>query len=77
MEIDHTERSLNLTLPTLLVLLLGVPTQATASIDTSALVGSTAGGLSINQGAANYTIPITVPPRLKPTPNCPLPVLEL
>jgi hypothetical protein len=34
----------------------------TASIDTSALVGSTAGGLSINQGAANYTIPITVPP---------------
>jgi hypothetical protein len=45
-----------------LFLLLGVPTQATASIDTSALVGSTAGGLSINQGAANYTIPITVPP---------------
>ncbi|WP_202776138.1 SpvB/TcaC N-terminal domain-containing protein, partial [Bathymodiolus azoricus thioautotrophic gill symbiont] len=56
------KQSLNLTLPTLLVLLLGVPTQATASIDTSALVGSTAGGLSINQGAANYTIPITVPP---------------
>ena len=78
------KQSINLTLPTLLVLLLGVPTQATAntdsndkqpskqandiptqataSIDTSALVGSTAGSLSINQGAANYTIPITVPP---------------
>jgi hypothetical protein len=56
------KQSLNLTLPTLLVLLLGIPTQATASIDTSALVGSTAGSLSINQGAANYTIPITVPP---------------
>ncbi|WP_201340072.1 SpvB/TcaC N-terminal domain-containing protein [Isorropodon fossajaponicum symbiont] len=26
------------------------------------LVGSTAGALSVNQGAANYTIPITVPP---------------
>jgi hypothetical protein len=49
------KQSLNLTLPTLLVLLLGIPTQATASIDTSALVGSTAGSLSINQGAANYT----------------------
>jgi hypothetical protein len=30
-------------------------------LDTSALVGSTAGALSINQGAANYSIPITVP----------------
>jgi hypothetical protein len=25
-------------------------------------VGSTAGGFSVNQGTANYTIPITVPP---------------
>ncbi|VVM19214.1 hypothetical protein BSPWISOXPB_8560 [uncultured Gammaproteobacteria bacterium] len=31
-------------------------------IDTSALVGSTTGALSIGQGAANYAIPITVPP---------------
>jgi hypothetical protein len=45
-----------------LVLLLGTPTQATASIDTTALVGSTAGGFSVNQGTANYTIPITMPP---------------
>ncbi len=56
------KQSINLTLPILLVLLLGTPTQATASIDTTALVGSTAGGFSVNQGTANYTIPITVPP---------------
>jgi RHS repeat-associated protein len=56
------KQSINLTLPILLVLLLGTPTQATASIDTTALVGSTAAGFSVNQGTANYTIPITVPP---------------
>ncbi len=56
------KQSINLTLPILLVLLLGTPTQATASIDTTALVGSTAGGFSVNQGTANYAIPITVPP---------------
>ncbi|SMN14709.1 Rhs family protein [uncultured Candidatus Thioglobus sp.] len=53
---------INLTLPILLVLLLGTPTQATPIIDTTALVGSTAGSFSVNQGAANYAIPITVPP---------------
>ncbi|SSC10242.1 hypothetical protein BPUTEOSOX_14, partial [thiotrophic endosymbiont of Bathymodiolus puteoserpentis (Logatchev)] len=31
-------------------------------IDTSALVGSTAGALSVEQGAVNYSIPITMPP---------------
>ncbi|MBA5249289.1 MAG: hypothetical protein FE834_07165, partial [Gammaproteobacteria bacterium] len=58
------KQSTLLTLSILFTLLLGTPTQATAStnIDTSALVGSTAGSLSINQGAANYAIPITVPP---------------
>ncbi|CAC9628195.1 hypothetical protein [uncultured Gammaproteobacteria bacterium] len=56
------KQSINLTLPILLVLLLGTPTQATASIDTTALVGGTAGSFSVNQGAANYAIPITVPP---------------
>ena len=31
-------------------------------LDTSALVGSTAGALSVEQGVANYAIPIIVPP---------------
>jgi hypothetical protein len=31
-------------------------------LDTSALVGSTAGALSVEQGSANYAIPIIVPP---------------
>jgi hypothetical protein len=42
------KQSINLTLPILLVLLLGTSTQATASIDTTALVGSTAGGLGFD-----------------------------
>ncbi|OJA03330.1 SpvB/TcaC N-terminal domain-containing protein, partial [Bathymodiolus thermophilus thioautotrophic gill symbiont] len=58
---DLFKQSINLTLPILLVLLLGTPTQATANIDTTALVGSTAGSFSVNQGTANYTIPLTVP----------------
>ncbi|WP_202763198.1 FG-GAP-like repeat-containing protein, partial [Bathymodiolus thermophilus thioautotrophic gill symbiont] len=59
---DLFKQSINLTLPILLVLLLGTPTQATANIDTTALVGNTAGSFSVNQGTANYAIPITVPP---------------
>ncbi|CAB5506770.1 hypothetical protein AZO1586I_1685, partial [Bathymodiolus thermophilus thioautotrophic gill symbiont] len=41
------------------------PYQAFSSVfdlDTSALMGSTAGALSVEQGVANYAIPIIVPP---------------
>ena len=57
-----TSPNLSFLASALLIILLGVPIQAKANIDTSALVGSTAGNFSVNQGAANYTIPITIPP---------------
>ncbi|SMN00333.1 Rhs family protein [uncultured Candidatus Thioglobus sp.] len=55
----------NLTGLALSVFLFGTSTQTianTSDIDISTLVGSTPGSLSINQGAANYTVPITLPP---------------
>ena len=57
-----TSPNLSFLASALLIILLGAPIQAKANIDTSALVGSTAGNFSVNQGAANYTIPITIPP---------------
>ncbi len=55
--------------PSFTVLFLGLsslfPCQVFSSVfdlDTSALVGSTAGALSVEQGSANYAIPIIVPP---------------